>query len=184
MAMGRPARRPRGSSSVPTSRPRTTRGVAPPSIGSARSACRARTGCCGAGCYSTDWAARSSSCSASTSHARAGLVISLYAAGGLFAGPIAGALADRVGRRATLLAGTAGAGALMLALGFARSTTAIVALAPWLGLFTDACRPPLQAAVADVVPPEDRARAYGLLYWAINLGFAGASVFGGALAER
>ncbi|HEV3032106.1 MAG TPA: MFS transporter [Polyangia bacterium] len=118
------------------------------------------------------------------SPALVGLVISLYAAGGLCAGPIAGALADRVGRRATLLAGTAGAGALMLALGFARSTTAIVALAPWLGLFTDACRPPLQAAVADVVPPEERARAYGLLYWAINLGFAGASVFGGALAER
>jgi hypothetical protein len=38
---------------------------------------------------------------------RAGLVISLYAAGGLFAGPVGGALADRIGRRATLLAGTA-----------------------------------------------------------------------------
>jgi MFS family permease len=38
--------------------------------------------------------------------------------------------------------------------------------------------------VADVVRPADRARAYGLLYWAINLGFAGASAFGGALAEH
>ncbi|HSZ81896.1 MAG TPA: MFS transporter [Polyangia bacterium] len=114
----------------------------------------------------------------------AGLVISLYAAGGLLAGPVGGALADRFGRRATLLVGTAGAGALMLALGWSRSTGAIVALAPLLGFFTDVCRPPLQAAVADVVPPAERARAYGLLYWAINLGFAGASVFGGALAER
>jgi len=112
----------------------------------------------------------------------AGLVISLYAAGGLLAGPVGGALADRLGRRATLLGGTAASGAFMLALGGARSTGIIVVLAPLLGFFTDLCRPPLQAAVADLVPPADRARAYGLLYWAMNLGFAVASALGGALA--
>ncbi|HEY8924048.1 MAG TPA: MFS transporter [Polyangia bacterium] len=112
----------------------------------------------------------------------AGFVISLYAAGGLLAGPVGGALADRFGRRATLLSGTAASGAFMLALGGARSTETIVALAPLLGFFTDLCRPPLQAAVADLVPPADRARAYGLLYWAMNLGFAVASALGGALA--
>ena len=114
----------------------------------------------------------------------AGLVISLYAVGGLFGGPVGGALADRVGRRATLLAGTACAGTLMLALGLARSTGAIAVIAPFVGFFTIACVAPMQAAVADVVPSEHRARAYGLLYWAINLGFAAASVGGGALAER
>jgi MFS family permease len=114
----------------------------------------------------------------------AGLVISLHAVGGLFAGPVGGTLADRLGRRATLLVGTAAAGTFMLALGLARSTAAIVAIAPFLGFFTDLCRPPLQAAVADVVPPAERRRAYGLLYWAINLGFAGAAASGGLLAER
>ena len=112
----------------------------------------------------------------------AGLVISLYAGGGLLAGPVGGALADRLGRRATLLGGTAASGVFMLALGGARSTGAIVVLAPLLGFFTDLCRPPLQAAVADLVPPADRARAYGLLYWAMNLGYAVASALGGALA--
>ena len=102
----------------------------------------------------------------------------------MLAGPIGGTSADRLGRRPTLLVGTAGSGALMLALGLARSTAAIVAIAPVLGFFTDACRAPLQAAVADVVPPRDRARAYGLLYWAINLGFAAAASFGGALAAH
>ena len=82
----------------------------------------------------------------------AGFVMSAYAAGGLLAGPVGGALADRLGRRATLLAGTAISGTLMLALGFARSTIGIVVIAPVLGFFTDLCRPPLQAAVADVVP--------------------------------
>lgn len=114
----------------------------------------------------------------------AGLVISLNFAGGLLAGPVGGVLADRVGRRATLLAGTSGAGALMLALGLTRSTFALVVIATLLGFFTDLCRPAQQAAVADLVAPADRARAYGLLYWAFNLGFAAAAPLGGILAER
>jgi MFS family permease len=114
----------------------------------------------------------------------AGLVISLYAAGGMVSGPVGGALADRIGRRATLLLGTSVAGVLMLALGFARSTVAIAVIAPFLGFFSDLCRPALQAAVSDVVRPSERTRAFGFLYWAINLGFAGASAFGGVLAER
>jgi MFS family permease len=93
-------------------------------------------------------------------------------------------LADRVGRRATLLLGTAGAGTLMLALGSARGSLGIWVFTPLLGFFTEICRPPLQAAVADVVPPGERARAYGLLYWAVNLGFAGAASVGGLLAEH
>ncbi|MEA2700885.1 MAG: hypothetical protein QOI66_5156 [Myxococcales bacterium] len=114
----------------------------------------------------------------------AALVIGFYALGGLVAGPVGGALADRVGRRVTLLVGTACAGTLMLALGSARTTATIVVLAPLLGFFTDLCRPPLQAAVADVVPAPQRTRAYGLIYWAVNLGFAGAASIGGALAQH
>jgi MFS family permease len=116
----------------------------------------------------------------------AGLVLSLYAAGSTLAGPLGGVLGDRAGRRVTLIAGTACAGTLMLALGFSRGAGAgvILVIAPLLGFFSDLCRPPLQAAVADVVAPEHRARAYALLYWAINLGFAVAAVLGGALAEH
>jgi MFS family permease len=114
---------------------------------------------------------------------RAGLVVGLYAAGGMIAGPAGGALADRAGRRPTLLLGTTGAAAAMLGLGFAPSAAAIVLLAPLLGFFTDLCRPPLNAAVADLVPAAERTRAYGLLYWAINLGFAGAAALAGALAQ-
>jgi MFS family permease len=114
----------------------------------------------------------------------AGLVMALYAAGGTLAGPLGGVLTDHFGRRPTLLLGTSFGGTLMLALGLARSNAAIVAIAPFLGFFTDICRPPLQAAVADVVAPDRRARAYGLLYWALNLGFGGAAALGGMLAEH
>ena len=114
----------------------------------------------------------------------AGLVMCFYAAGGVFAGPLGGVLTDHFGRRPTLLLGTACAGTLMLALGWARTTTAIVVVAPFLGFFTDSCRPPLLAAVTDVVASDRRARAFGLLYWALNLGFGGAAALGGTLAEH
>jgi predicted MFS family arabinose efflux permease len=39
------------------------------------------------------------------------------------------------------------------------------------------------AFVADVVPAGERVRAFGLLYWAINLGFAIAPVLGGVVAH-
>ncbi len=112
----------------------------------------------------------------------AGGVVASHAAGCTLAGPVGGVLADRYGRRLTLLGGTCLAGATMLALGFARSAAAVATLAFLLGFFTDLCRPAMSAAVADIVPPADRRRAYGLLYWAINLGFAAAASFAGLLA--
>ena len=116
--------------------------------------------------------------------ATTGLILGIYAGAGMVAGPVGGVLADRVGRRATLLAGTTLAATAMLALGAARSLTVLVLLAALVGFFTDLCRPALQAAVADVVPVADRARAYGLYYWAINLGFSAAAVLAGAVARQ
>src|SRR5262245_20175994 len=51
--------------------------------------------------------------------AEAGGVASLFGLGTMTAGPLGGVLADRVGRRATMLLGLFGGGAAMLALGFA-----------------------------------------------------------------
>jgi predicted MFS family arabinose efflux permease len=41
----------------------------------------------------------------------------------------------------------------------------------------------MSAAIADVVPEQDRRRAFGLHYWAINLGFAVAASIAGLLAN-
>ena len=43
-------------------------------------------------------------------------------------------------------------------------------------------RPAVGAAIADLVPPESRTRAYGYNYWAINLGAAVAPVLAGLIA--
>jgi MFS family permease len=102
----------------------------------------------------------------------AGRVVSLHGAGAVLAGIVGGTMSDRLGRRRTLLAGLwLGAGA-MLSLGLARTTWHTCVSAFALGLLGELYRPAVSAAIADVVPPRDRARAYGLLYWVINVGYA------------
>lgn len=114
---------------------------------------------------------------------RAGLIVSLFGVGGLFSGPLGGVLADRIGRRPTLLLSTGLSALAMLQLGWARAPEYIGFAALCLGLFTGMWRPASYAAAADLVSAEERIRAYALLYWASNLGFAGASVLGGVLAK-
>ncbi|MFP2912591.1 MFS transporter, partial [Pyxidicoccus sp. 3LFB2] len=103
---------------------------------------------------------------------QAGFVASLHGAGSVLAGPLGGALADRVGRRLTLAGGLWLGAAGMLFLGFSREPFWIAVAAFTLGVLGELYRPAVAAAVADVVPPLDRARAFGLLYWVVNVGFA------------
>ncbi|MFB9195820.1 MDR family MFS transporter [Actinomadura verrucosospora] len=116
--------------------------------------------------------------------AQAGVTMAVLGAGSL-AGQLAGGmLADRIGRRATLTLATVGTGAAMLALGYAQGLAAILAAALVLGLLLDMYRPAAQAMVADIISPAERPRAFGLLFWAINLGWAFAMVLGGTLAQQ
>ena len=114
---------------------------------------------------------------------QAGLVVSVYGAGALLSGPLGGFFADHSGRRRTLVAGLVLGALAMLHLGFARTAVHIGVAAFLLGLLGEIYRPVISAAIADVVPSQDRARAYGILYWAVNLGFAVGSALGGALSQ-
>ncbi|MBO3745654.1 MFS transporter [Streptosporangiaceae bacterium NEAU-GS5] len=113
----------------------------------------------------------------------AGLVMTVFGVGSLASQPVAGWLADHFGRRVTLTGGMLATSVTMLFLGYSTSLPAIVAGMLILGVVVDAYRPASQALVADLVGPADRARAYGLLFWAINLGFAIAMVAGGWMAQ-
>ncbi|MFG2969148.1 MDR family MFS transporter [Streptomyces sp. NPDC048288] len=113
----------------------------------------------------------------------AGLVASLHGLGGVVSSLGGGVMADRLGRRPTLLiaqGSTAGAVAL---LGFVRDPVAIAAVAFLVGMASSASRPAVQAMMADIVKPRDRVRAFSLNYWAINLGFAVSSMGAGFIAE-
>jgi MFS family permease len=114
----------------------------------------------------------------------AGRVVSLYGLGILLAGPLGGALADRAGRRFTMLFGLVSAGTCVSVLAFLRDPAWLAALAFLAALLGETYRPAANAAVADVVPPPDRARAYGLVYWAVNLGWAVSLSVAGFVAER
>ncbi len=117
------------------------------------------------------------------SQSQAGLVIGLYGVGGAIGTTVGGVLADRWGRRPTMLIAQFGAAALMLALGFAHSFPQIIANTFLLGIFTEAVRPAFSAMMVDIVSAADRVRAYSLNYWAINLGFA-LSAVGAGFAAR
>lgn len=117
------------------------------------------------------------------SQSQAGLVIGLYGVGGAIGTTVGGVLADRWGRRPTMLIAQFGGATLMLALGFAHSFPQIIANTFLLGLLTEAARPAFQAMMIDVVGMADRVRAYSLNYWAINLGFALSSVGAGLAAK-
>lgn len=113
-----------------------------------------------------------------------GMIVSLYGAGGLLAAGAGGFLADRLGRRATMMLSMCLSSAAMLHLAIARSAWHIAVATLILGSAADLYRPAMAAMVADAVPPPDRPRAYGLLYWAANMGFSIAAVIAGLMAKR
>jgi DHA1 family tetracycline resistance protein-like MFS transporter len=98
------------------------------------------------------------------------------------ASPVLGSLADRFGRRPIVLASNLGLGADYV----------LMALAPTLGLLfvgrvisgiTSASVPTAFAYVADVTPPERRARSFGLLGAAFGIGFIVGPAIGGVLGQ-
>lgn len=116
--------------------------------------------------------------------AGAGRIVSLLGLGIALAGALGGALADRLGRRTTMVGGLLCGAATVAALAFARSIPALAALSLLAGATTELYRPAVAAAIADVVPSPDRPRAYALVHWAANLGLAGGLLLAGLAAER
>jgi MFS family permease len=115
--------------------------------------------------------------------AQVGVIVAFFGAGSLVAGPLGGALTDRLGRKSTLVLSLFLGAAVMGAVTLARSHAALSLGAFGLGLTLDLARPATSAMVADLVPLAQRTRAYAALYWAHNLGFAFASVVAGLVAS-
>lgn len=114
----------------------------------------------------------------------AGVLIACFGAGAFVSQPLGGMLADGIGRRATIILGMTGSAVAFIALGLAPTLVAIGIAAAVAGLAIDLYRPAVAAIVADIIPSEHRARAFGLIYWGLNIGVGVAAVAGGFLAQR
>ncbi len=113
----------------------------------------------------------------------AGLIVSLFGVGAFAAQLVGGELADRLGRRPVMLMSLFVTPVFMALLGFVNSVTMIAGSTLVLGFFSELYRPATGAIVADIVPSSARTRAYGYLYWAVNLGFAFAPILAGFMAN-
>jgi MFS family permease len=115
---------------------------------------------------------------------QAGFAIGCYGLGLVIASAAGGHLADRIGRRNTIVLSMFSSAAAMLALSQARSYSSIVILAVFAGATTELYRPASHALIGDLVPPEDRVIGFGLYRFAVNLGFAFGPATAGFLANR
>jgi MFS transporter, DHA1 family, tetracycline resistance protein len=109
-------------------------------------------------------------------------LLALYSLMQFFFAPWWGRLSDRVGRRPVLLVGLFGSAASYLAFAFAPSLAALFA-ARALNGFAGANVGVAQAYVADVTPPEGRARGMGMIGAAFGLGFVFGPAIGGLLSH-
>jgi MFS family permease len=93
----------------------------------------------------------------------AGLLLTVFGLATIPSRLAGGQLADRLGRRTTIIVGLLGCAVGQLALAAADSLTQAIAAVLLLGLVFEVYEAPSQAMVADLVDPEDRPAAYGLL---------------------
>lgn len=109
-----------------------------------------------------------------------GVIAFTYAAASFFAAPLLGALSDRYGRRPVLLLGFCGVAINFFTTALATSLWMLLA-SRIVGGAMQANAAVANAYVADITPPEERARRFGLLGAMFGLGFILGPVMGGLL---
>ena len=112
-----------------------------------------------------------------------GMMTVSYALAAFLAAPLAGILADRIGRRPIILASLAAFVAVNVGYVFADSTGTFVALRAIQGAVIGSLMPATLGVVADVAPSNSRARWTGVLMGSVSSGLVLGPVVGGVLFE-
>lgn len=118
------------------------------------------------------------------SPARAGEAMLAYGAAALIAAPLGGHLSDRIGSLRVMRISLTLSALLMIAIPFARSWPALLALVMVWSLAGESFRPASMAILTDLAPVERRKAVFSLNRLAINLGMSLGPVLGGLLAQH
>jgi MFS family permease len=118
------------------------------------------------------------------SPAQAGLAAGAYGIGSFTAMFLGGHIADRFGRRGTIVLSMTSSAVLMVALSLAHGLFALTTLAGLAGLAAEMYRPAASALLTDLTPHGERLTAFALYRTAINAGVAAGPAVAGFLAER
>lgn len=109
-----------------------------------------------------------------------GIFGTLFAAIQFVCSPIQGALSDRYGRRPVILLSCFGLGADFILIALAQSLPWLLIARIFSGVFS-ASFTTANAYIADITPPEQRAKAFGMIGAAFGLGFIIGPLIGGQL---
>ncbi len=96
---------------------------------------------------------------------------------------IGGRLADRIGRRRTIVLGLTGCAVAQLGLAASGGLASAACFAVLMGLAFEIYEPPSQAMIADVLAPAEQVRAYSLLNAALAVAGMGAGLLAAGLGR-
>lgn len=118
------------------------------------------------------------------SPAQAGLAAGAYGFGSFVAMFLGGHIADRMGRRGTIVLSMFSSATLMAALSQADGLVALTLLAGLAGLAAEMYRPAASALLTDLTPHGERITAFAVYRTAINAGIAAGPAVAGFLADK
>lgn len=111
----------------------------------------------------------------------AGWVVALFGLATVPSRLVGGRLADRLGRRPTIVLGLLGCSVALLVIAVSAGISGAAAGAALLGLAFEIYEPPSQALLAEMVAPERRPQAFGLLGAALAAAGVGAGIIAALL---
>lgn len=106
----------------------------------------------------------------------AGWVVALFGLATVPSRLVGGRMADRLGRRPTIVLGLLGCAVSLLVIAASPGISGATAGAALLGFAFEIYEPPSQALLAEMVPPERRPQAFGLLGAALAAAGVGAGI--------
>ena len=111
----------------------------------------------------------------------AGVIVTITSLIGIPSSILGGKFADELGRKKTYLIAQTGAALSLLPCAFIHNPVFVVSMLLISTMFHGAVRPPMNAIITDMLPPEQRQQGFSLQYLGINIGVALGPIVAGFL---